>query len=130
MMFRCTAPNCPKAYRQASDLRTHNQLRHPSAVGGPIADGVAAAPAASGSTSPQLSNHSASLSNSAASNSLSNSSVSNVSPSVSASGAGVMDEVRNWLASPRVALPPIAISQLVAMLEPRKKFRVADLRGW
>ena len=28
MMFRCTAPNCPKAYRQATDLRTHVQLRH------------------------------------------------------------------------------------------------------
>lgn len=125
MMYRCTAPNCPKAYRQASDLRTHNQLRHPAAntSASSLASSSASTTAStllsssasdivvgSPTGSPLLGNAHAALTNSG--------------------GAGAMDEIRAWLASPRVGLPHIAIAQLTALLEPRKKFRVADLRGW
>lgn len=33
MMFRCRAPDCPKAYRESIDLKTHVQLRHPGLFG-------------------------------------------------------------------------------------------------
>jgi hypothetical protein len=33
MMFRCRAPDCPKAYRESVDLKTHVQLRHPGLFG-------------------------------------------------------------------------------------------------
>jgi hypothetical protein len=147
MMYRCTAPNCPKAYRQASDLRTHNQLRHPTANSALSASSNAV----NGNNNNNINNNNISnsastlLSASAAdaivvgsptgSPLLGNahahaSSLSNSGGGVGAVGPGAMDEIRAWLSSPRVALPQIAIAQLTALLEVRKKFRLVDLRGW